>query len=111
MGPVSDLPDHVARNRAFWDEQAEDYRAPGERNWATDEPVWGLWRIPESQAGILGIGAIEKRAVVVSDGGLDALAIRLRCYISLTFDHRLIDGATGDRFLQLVKHTLEHFGG
>jgi SAM-dependent methyltransferase len=52
VDPVHDLPEHVARNRAYWDEQARDYEAAGERNWASDEPVWGIWRIPESQVGM-----------------------------------------------------------
>jgi 2-oxoglutarate dehydrogenase E2 component (dihydrolipoamide succinyltransferase) len=67
--------------------------------------------INQPQAAILGIGAIEKRPVVVSEGGLDALAIRLRCYLSLTFDHRLIDGATADEFLRTVKQRLETYAG
>ena len=50
---MSDLPEHAARNRAYWDAQAYDYREPGRRNWASDEPVWGVWRIPESQVSLL----------------------------------------------------------
>jgi 2-oxoisovalerate dehydrogenase E2 component (dihydrolipoyl transacylase) len=55
------------------------------------------------QCGILGVGAIQKRAVVVND----AIAIRPMVYLSLTFDHRLLDGASGDWFLTKVKETLE----
>ncbi len=66
--------------------------------------------INQPQAAILGIGAIEKRAVVISEGDLDAIAIRLRCYLSLTFDHRLIDGATADHFLQVMKQSIENYG-
>lgn len=65
--------------------------------------------INQPQAAILGVGAIEKRAVVISDGGFDAIAIRLRCYLSLTFDHRLIDGATADQFLAIIKGTLDTY--
>jgi len=65
--------------------------------------------INQPQAAILGIGAMQKRAVVVSDNGLDALAIRPMCYLSLTFDHRLIDGATADGFLAAVKRVLERY--
>ena len=71
--------------------------------------IFAIPIINQPQAAILGVGAIEKRPVVVSEGGLDAIAIRLRCYVSLTFDHRIIDGATGDRFLQIVKQTLEGY--
>lgn len=66
--------------------------------------------INQPQAAILGIGAMQKRAVVISENGLDAIAIRPMCYLSLTFDHRLIDGATADSFLATVKRTLERYG-
>lgn len=46
---MSDLPDYVKRNRAYWDVQAADYEAPGRRNWAQKEPTWGIWSVPESQ--------------------------------------------------------------
>lgn len=66
--------------------------------------------INQPQAGILGIGAIQKRPVVVTQNGVDALAIKPMCYCSLTFDHRVCDGATGDAFLMTVKRTLEEYG-
>ena len=46
---MSDLPDHVRRNRAYWDRLAAEYEAPGRRNWAQDEPTWGIWGVPQSQ--------------------------------------------------------------
>lgn len=60
--------------------------------------------IHQPQIAILGIGAIQKRAVVVHD----AIAIRPMGYLSLSFDHRVIDGATADQFMAKVKHHLEH---
>jgi len=42
-----DLPEHVRRNRAHWDELSLEYAAPGRRAWARDEPTWGIWRVPE----------------------------------------------------------------
>ena len=57
----------------------------------------------------MGIGAIQKRAVVISQAGVDAIAIRPMCYVSLTIDHRLLDGASADAFLQVVKATIEGF--
>jgi len=63
--------------------------------------------INQPQAAILGIGAMQKRAVVVTQSGMDAIAIRPMCYLSLTFDHRLIDGAAADRFLATIKQQLE----
>jgi 2-oxoglutarate dehydrogenase E2 component (dihydrolipoamide succinyltransferase) len=59
--------------------------------------------IHQPQCAILGVGAIEKRVKVVGD----AIAIRPLAYLSLTFDHRIIDGAIADRFLATVKETLE----
>jgi 2-oxoglutarate dehydrogenase E2 component (dihydrolipoamide succinyltransferase)/2-oxoisovalerate dehydrogenase E2 component (dihydrolipoyl transacylase) len=59
--------------------------------------------IHQPQIAILGVGAIQKRAVVVDD----AIAIRPMGYLSLSFDHRVIDGATADQFMGKVKHYLE----
>ena len=59
--------------------------------------------INQPQAAILGVGAVQKRAVVIHD----AIAIRPMCYFSLSFDHHIIDGATADRFMSIVKHYLE----
>jgi len=45
--------DHVARNREEWDGWAADYVATGERNWAQDQPSWGVWDVPESELPLL----------------------------------------------------------
>ncbi|KQR00782.1 dihydrolipoamide acetyltransferase [Arthrobacter sp. Leaf141] len=64
--------------------------------------------INQPQVGILGTGAIVKRAVVVADeNGDDSIAIRSMMYLSLTYDHRLVDGADAGRFLQTLKARLE----
>ena len=65
--------------------------------------------INQPQSGILGIGAIVKRPVVVTQEGVDMIAIKPMGYLSLTFDHRLIDGATADAFMTIVKNTLEGY--
>ncbi|HEU5201724.1 MAG TPA: dihydrolipoamide acetyltransferase family protein, partial [Nitrospira sp.] len=59
--------------------------------------------IHQPQIAILGVGAIQRRAVVVND----AIAIRPMGYLSLSFDHRVIDGATADQFMAKVKGYLE----
>lgn len=61
------------------------------------------------QSGILGVGAVVKRPVVVTHQGSDAIVIRPMCYLSLTFDHRACDGATADAFLAAVKEMLETY--
>jgi len=64
--------------------------------------------INQPQTAILGTGALQKRVVVVSDAnGNDAFAIRPMVYLSLVFDHRILDGASADTFLSKVKSTLE----
>lgn len=65
--------------------------------------------INQPQAAILGVGAIEKRVVVISEAGMDAIAIRPRAYLSLTFDHRVMDGASADQFLATLKTALEDY--
>ena len=61
---MSELPEHVQRNRAEWDAWAAEYVETGERNWAADDPTWGIWNVPEAQLGLLadaeeGMDAIE----------------------------------------------------
>jgi pyruvate dehydrogenase E2 component (dihydrolipoamide acetyltransferase) len=64
--------------------------------------------INQPQVAILGTGAIVKRPVVVQDeNGDDSIAIRSMMYLSLTYDHRLVDGADAGRFLQTLKARLE----
>ena len=66
--------------------------------------------IPLGTSAILGLGAIEKRPkVVVGPDGEDTIAIRTCAYFSLSFDHRIVDGADADKFLAAVKRGLESF--
>jgi pyruvate dehydrogenase E2 component (dihydrolipoamide acetyltransferase) len=66
---------------------------------------FGMPIINQPQLAILGVGTIEKRPVVVDD----AIAIRTMAYLTLGYDHRLIDGATGDQFMAEVKQQIENF--
>ncbi|VEH08886.1 2-oxoglutarate dehydrogenase, E2 component, dihydrolipoamide succinyltransferase [Corynebacterium kutscheri] len=59
------------------------------------------------QAGILGTAAIQKRPVVISDGGTDAIAIRQMCYLPFSYDHQIVDGADAGRFTATIKDRLE----
>ena len=61
--------------------------------------------INQPQVAILGVGTVEKQPVVIDD----AIAIRSICYLALTFDHRLIDGAIADQFTGRVKQILENW--
>lgn len=64
--------------------------------------------INQPQVAILGTGTIVKRPMVVQDAdGNDVIAIRHMCYLSLTYDHRIVDGADAGRFLQTMKARLE----
>jgi 2-oxoglutarate dehydrogenase E2 component (dihydrolipoamide succinyltransferase) len=66
--------------------------------------------INQPQVAILGIGAIEKRPKVLTGAdGEDTIAIRTCAYFSISFDHRIIDGAVADQFLAFVKKTLEEY--
>jgi pyruvate dehydrogenase E2 component (dihydrolipoamide acetyltransferase) len=67
--------------------------------------LFGMPIINQPQVAILGIGAVEKRPVVIDDG----IAIRLRAYMSLGYDHRTIDGAVADEFMVHIKKRLESF--
>ncbi|MCU0493241.1 MAG: 2-oxo acid dehydrogenase subunit E2 [Chloroflexaceae bacterium] len=78
-------------------------------NHGTSGSLFATPIINQPQVGILGVGAIVKRPVVVSQHGVDAIAIKPMCYLSLTFDHRVADGATADAFLVAVKRALEGY--
>jgi 2-oxoglutarate dehydrogenase E2 component (dihydrolipoamide succinyltransferase) len=67
--------------------------------------LFGMPIINQPQVAILGVGNIEKRPVVIDD----AIAIRPMGYLSLGYDHRIIDGAVADEFMSHVKRTLENW--
>jgi len=65
--------------------------------------------INQPQSAILGVGKLEKRAVVVTENGEDRIVIRPRCFITLTLDHRVMDGHRANRFLQVLVERLENW--
>jgi pyruvate dehydrogenase E2 component (dihydrolipoamide acetyltransferase) len=75
----------------------------GSRGALFDTPI-----INQPQVGILGVGSVVRRAVVVDDPALgEVIAVRSMVYLALTYDHRLVDGADAARFLVTVKNRLE----
>jgi len=65
---LTDLPEHVRRNRVLWDGWAAEYVAAGEESWAATEPRWGIWGAPESQLGVLPGDLAGKDAIELGCG-------------------------------------------
>ncbi|HYB34300.1 MAG TPA: dihydrolipoamide acetyltransferase family protein [Steroidobacteraceae bacterium] len=63
--------------------------------------------INQPQSAILGIGKLEKRAVVAEEGDEDKIVVQPRCYVTLTIDHRVLDGHQANRFMQVFVRTME----
>jgi 2-oxoglutarate dehydrogenase E2 component (dihydrolipoamide succinyltransferase) len=85
-------------------------------NHGTSGSLFATPIINQPQCAILGVGAIQKRVVVVSGEGsdlysstADSIAIHPMAYVSLTFDHRILDGAIGDTFLGVVVESLQNW--
>jgi 2-oxoglutarate dehydrogenase E2 component (dihydrolipoamide succinyltransferase) len=79
-------------------------------NHGTSGSLLAMPIINQPQCGILGVGAVQKRVIAVTDAhGSDAIAIRPMAYLSFVFDHRILDGASADRFLAKIKETLENW--
>jgi pyruvate dehydrogenase E2 component (dihydrolipoamide acetyltransferase) len=67
--------------------------------------LFGMAIISQPQLAIVGVGAVEKRPVVIDD----AVTVRLRAYLTIGYDHRVIDGAIADEFMQVVKKMIENW--
>jgi pyruvate dehydrogenase E2 component (dihydrolipoyllysine-residue acetyltransferase) len=100
---INDLGDR-ARNKKLAPEDVKDgtftITNPGQYGGLTGTPI-----INQPQVAIMGMGGIKKRAVVIDD----AIAIRPIIMLSLSFDHRVIDGATADQFMAEVQKELENW--
>jgi len=104
-GQIADLAERTRDNKLKPDELAGGtftLTNTGSRGALFDTPIVFL-----PQSAILGTGIVAKKPVVVSDGGLDAIAIRSMVYLALSYDHRIVDGADAARFLVAVKNRLE----
>ncbi len=80
-------------------------------NVGTFGSIMGTPIINQPQVAIMAVGAIKKRPVVIETEQGDSIAIRHMMYISLSYDHRIIDGALGSTFLNAVAKELENFDG
>lgn len=80
-------------------------------NVGTFGSIMGTPIINQPQVAIMAVGAIKKRPMVIETPQGDSIAIRHMMYISLSYDHRIIDGALGSTFLNAVSKELEHFDG
>jgi 2-oxoglutarate dehydrogenase E2 component (dihydrolipoamide succinyltransferase) len=67
--------------------------------------------IHQPQSAILGIGKLEKRPVVIEEGGHERIVVRPKCYVTLTIDHRVMDGLQANQFLQAFVEALENSPG
>lgn len=68
LTPMTDLPEHVQRNRAAWDKWASEYAGPGEACWASESPTWGIWDVPESDLRMLPDDLAGKDAIELGCG-------------------------------------------
>jgi 2-oxoglutarate dehydrogenase E2 component (dihydrolipoamide succinyltransferase) len=103
---IADLAERTRENKLKPDELAGGtftVTNTGSRGALFDTPVVFL-----PQVAILGTGIVAKKAVVVSDAGIDAIAIRSTVYFALSYDHRIVDGADAARFLTAIKERLEN---
>lgn len=78
-------------------------------NYGVFGTIFGTPIINQPEVAILGVGAVVKKPVVVEVEGADNIAIRHIISLTLSFDHRLVDGMLGGRFLKFLKDTLENF--
>jgi SAM-dependent methyltransferase len=65
---MEELPEHVRRNQSYWDGNAKNYVVAGERAWASREPCWGIWRVPETDLHILSETLEGKDAIELGCG-------------------------------------------
>jgi SAM-dependent methyltransferase len=68
LASMSELPDHVARNRRFWNDYAPKWVEAGREDWEAAEPRWGIWRVPESEVGLLPAELEGKEAIELGCG-------------------------------------------
>ncbi|MEJ2636035.1 MAG: dihydrolipoamide acetyltransferase family protein [Calditrichia bacterium] len=106
---VNDLIVRTRENRLTVDDvQGATYSVT---NYGIFGNIIGLPIINQPNVAILGLGAIKKRTVVIESEAGDSIAIRSMAYISMSYDHRVVDGELGGRFMQRLVEYLENFSG
>lgn len=75
----------------------------------TFKSLFGTPIINQPQVAILGVGYIEKKPAVIETPEGDVIAIRHKMYLSLSYDHRVVDGSLGGNFLYFIKDYLENW--
>ena len=105
---INDLGDRARRKLLKPDEVREGTFTI--TNHGTSGSLFATPIINQPQCGILGVGMIQKRAVVVTQDGGDSIAIKPMVYLGLTFDHRILDGNSADNFVASIKQALEDWG-
>ena len=78
-------------------------------NYGVFGALFGTPIINQPEVAILGVGAVVKKPVVIEVDGSDTIGIRPMMYLTLSHDHRLVDGMLGGMFLKFIKETLENF--
>ncbi|KAA4695889.1 dihydrolipoamide acetyltransferase family protein [Bacteroides intestinalis] len=78
-------------------------------NFGTFKSLFGTPIINQPQVAILGVGYIEKKPAVIETPEGDVIAIRHKMYLSLSYDHRVVDGSLGGNFLYFIKEYLENW--
>ena len=78
-------------------------------NFGTFKSLFGTPIINQPQVAILGVGVIEKKPAVIETPEGDVIAIRHKMYLSLSYDHRVVDGSLGGKFLYFIKEYLENW--
>lgn len=78
-------------------------------NFGTFKSLFGMPIINQPQVAILGVGVIEKKPAVMETPEGDVIAIRHKMYLSLSYDHRVVDGSLGGNFLYFIKNYLENW--
>ena len=81
---MSDLPEHVRRNRTLWDDWARKFVAAGEEAWAQETSTWGIWSVPESQVGMFPKDLAGKDAIELGCGTAYLSATFLSTWADLT---------------------------